>query len=217
MRYIEDKLESLDNYFVNKTSSEKWLIILILAGMIGYILYLYLFPYAEDRYNSSKLTQKQLQQKIAEEETYLHSITVNGDRNYYIKKFDREIAQKQKTIEDYQQRIALLDRNFQKLSEVLFNRHNWAIFLDSITSRAHANDVSILELQNHYVNDNKSFGHVLETGIKCKGKFQSIIAFINDLEQNKLVTDVYHTDIRLDPKRKTIVADLNVSVWGVNR
>ncbi len=217
MRYIEDKLENLDSYFANKSSSEKWLIILLVAGVVGYILYLYLFPYAEDRYKTSMLTQKRLHQKIAEEKTYLRSITVNGDRNFYIKKFDREIAQKKKAIKNYEKRIALLDQSFQKLSEVLFNRHNWAIFLDSITARAHANDVDILELQNHYVNDKKSFGHVLEMDIKCRGKFQSIMAFINDLEQNKLVTDVYKTDIRLDPETDTIVADLKVSVWGVNR
>ena len=217
MRYLEDKLENLDSYFANKSDSEKWLIIVLVAAVVGYILYLYLFPYAEDRYKSSLLTQKRLHQKIAEEQTYLRSITVNGDRNFYIKKFDREIAQKKKAIKNYEKRIALLDRSFQKLSEVLFNRHNWAIFLDSITARAHANDVDILELQNHYVDDKKSFGHVLEMDIKCRGKFQSIMAFINDLEQNKLVTDVYKTDIRLDPESGTIVADLKVSVWGVNR
>jgi hypothetical protein len=54
-------------------------------------------------------------------------------------------------------------------------------------------------------------------GIRCQGKFQSIMAFINDLEQNKLVTDVYSSDLSVDPKTKKVVADLNVSVWGVNR
>ena len=217
MRYIEDRLESLDNYFANKSESEKWLIILLLAGAVGYILYLYLFPYAESRYKSSLLTKTKLEKKIAEEQRYLRSITVNGDRNYYIKKYDREIAQKRKTIQSYEQKISLLNRSFEKLSEVLFNRKNWSIFLDSITARAHANDVELLELTNHYVTDKKSFGHVLEMGIRCQGKFQSIMAFMNDLEQNKLVTDIYRSDIHLDQNNSMIVADLNVSVWGVNR
>jgi lipopolysaccharide export LptBFGC system permease protein LptF len=217
MRYIEDKLEGLDSYFSNKSSSEKWMIILVLAGVIGYILYLYLYPYAESRYKNSLMTQKKLVKKIAEEKKYLGSITVNGDRNFYIRKYDREIAQKKKTIKSYQEKIALLNRSFEKLSEVLFNRKNWSIFLDSITLRAHANDVELLELTNHYVSGKQNFGHVLEMGIRCQGKFQSIMAFINDLEQNKLVTDVYQSDIQLDPENNTIVADLKVSVWGVNR
>jgi Tfp pilus assembly protein PilO len=207
----------MDQYFSTKSETEKWLIIILIASVVGYILYLYLFPYAEDRYNQSLMTQKRLQKKIAEEKTYLRSITVNGDRNFYVKKFDREIAKKKAAIKNYQERIALLDRSFQKLSEVLFNRENWSIFLDSITKRAHANGVKILDLTNRYINDKKNFGHVLEMGIKCEGKFQSIMSFINDLEQNKLVTDVYNTDLRVDPETNQLVADLNVSVWGVNR
>jgi hypothetical protein len=217
MRYVEDKLEELDNYFANKSSSEKWLIILLLAGVIGYILYLYLYPYAETRYKNSMMTQKKLVKKIAEEKRYLKSITVNGDRSFYIKKYDRDIAKRKKTIKLYQEKIALLNRSFQKLSEVLFNRKNWAIFLDSITARAHANDVELIELTNKYVTGEENFGHVLEMGIKCQGKFQNIMAFMNDLEQNKLVTDVYDSDIRLEPGRDAIMADLKVSVWGVNR
>jgi len=216
MKYLDDKLEGLDNYFANKSSSEKWLIILLLAAMVGYILYLYLYPYAESRYQSSLMTQKKLAKKIASEKSYLRSITVNGDRNFYIKKYDGDIAHKKKVIGDYEKKIALLNKSFEKLSEVLFNRKNWSIFLDSITARAHANDVEILELTNRYVHDKKRFGHVLEIGIRCEGKFQSIMAFMNDLEQNKLVTDIYHSDIYMDPKKNRVVADLNVSVWGVN-
>ncbi len=217
MRYIEDRLESLDNYFSNKSESEKWLIILLLAGVVGYILYLYLFPYAESRYKNSRMTQQRLEKRIAEEERYLRSITVNGDRNFYIKKYDRDIARKKQEIRSYEQKIARLNQSFSKLSEVLFNRKNWATFLNSITARARANDVELLELTNHYVHDKRSFGHVLEMGIRCEGAFQNIMAFINDLEQNKLVTDVYSSDLFVDPETKKVVADLNVSVWGVNR
>jgi len=217
MRYVEDKLEELDRYFSQKSEAEKWMIILLIAAVVGYILYLYLYPYAESKYNSALRTQKKLEKKIAEEKRYLRSITVNGDRNFYIKKYDREIAQKKKSIKGYEERIALLNRSFERLSEVLFNRKNWAIFLDSITRRAHANDVELQDLTNHYVRGKENFGHVLEMGIRCRGRFQNIMAFVNDLEQNKLVTDVYHSNIAPDPSGQTIQADLNVSVWGVNR
>jgi lipopolysaccharide export LptBFGC system permease protein LptF len=217
MRQLEDRLEKLDVYFSGKSDSEKWLIIVMLAAVVGYILYLYLFPYAESRYQSSLMNQKKLQKKIASEKSYLRSITVNGDRNFYVKKYDREIRQKKEQIKKYERKIALLNKSFEKLSEVLFNRKNWAIFLDSITNRAHANDVEILQLTNRYISDKRNFGHVLEIGIQCKGRFQSIMSFMNDLEQNKLVTDIYHSNIHFDDNKREIVADLNVSVWGVNR
>jgi len=217
MRLIEDKLEELDGYFAKKTSTEKWMIILIIAGLFGYIIYLYFYPYATSRYQSSLKTQKHLKKKLMEENTYLRSITINGDRNFYVKKYDREIRNKKARIKNYEKRIDLLNRNFEKLSEVLFNRKNWSLFLDSITDRAHVNDVELLEVTNRYVNAKESFGHVLEMGIRCKGKFQNILAFVNDLEQNKLVTDVYSSNVQYNQDDAKITADLNVSVWGVNR
>jgi len=217
MKQQENTLERLDGYFATKKESEKWLIIILISALVGYVLYLYLFPYAESKYKASLSTKKKLEKKIAEEKTYLRSITVNGDRNFYVKKYDRDIANRKNMIEAYNRRIALLNQSFQRLSEVLFNRKNWSKFLDSITERAHKNDVQVLEIRNKYVKGKANFGHVLEMQIRCAGKFQGILSFINDLEQNKLVTDVYKTDISVSPEHERIVADLKVSVWGVNR
>ncbi len=217
MKTQETFMERLDGYFGNKSQGEKWIIILLISGMVGYVLYLYLYPYAESKYKASLAQKTRLEKKIREEKTYLRSITVNGDRNFYIKKYDRDIANRKKLIEDYNRRIALLNQSFQRLSEVLFNKRNWSKFLDSITERAHKNDVKIVEIGNKYIYGKKNFGHVLEMGIRCKGQFQGILSFINDLEQNKLVTDVYHSTIQVAPDHQEIVADLNVSVWGVNR
>ena len=210
-------MEQLDSYFAGKSETEKWLIILVVSAMVGYILYLYLYPYAESKYKTSLTAQKRVKKKIAEERTYLRSITVNGDRNFYVRKYERDIAQRKKSVQEYHQTITLLDRSFQRLSEVLFNQENWSKFLDSITRRAEKNDVQILEIRNRYVNGKKNFGHVLEMEILCKGGFQGILAFLNDLEQNKLVTDVYSSDIKVAPDQQQIMADFKVSVWGVNR
>jgi tetratricopeptide (TPR) repeat protein len=218
MRGLEDKLDQLDEYFSSKSDSEKWMIILTVAAIVGYLLYIYLFPYAESRYQDSMMTMKSLQKKIAEDKRYLNSISGGtGDPNYSVKMKDRQISLLKKSIKNYQKKIALLDKNFEKLSEVLFNRTNWARFLDSITKRAHYNNVKVIYLKNRYVKGKENFGHVLELGIHCSGHFQNIAAFMNDLEQNKLVTDIYKSRIYMDENSSEIMADLNVSVWGVNR
>lgn len=217
MKNNESMMERLDAYFSKKSESEKWVIILGLSGAIAYILYLYLFPYAENRYKASLNKKKHLEKKVREEQTYLRSITVNGDRNFYVKKFDQDILERKKTIESYKKKIALLNRSFQRLSSVLFNQNNWSKFLDSIAQRAAKNDVQLLEIDNRYVTQKGNFGHVLEIGVRCEGPFQGILSFINDLEQNKLVTDVYQSEITLTPEHDKLVADLNISVWGVNR
>jgi len=104
------------------------------------------------------------------------------------------------------------------LSDLLFNKKSWSLFIDSITDRAAFNNVEIsLLANNHVVDNNNSFGHVLEVGLRCEGEFKSIVDFINDLEQNTLVTDIYHSEIYADANRSIIVSDINISVWGVNR
>jgi hypothetical protein len=36
------------------------------------------------------------------------------------------------------------------------------------------------------------------------------------LEQNTLVTDIYGTKFALDTGAEQVVADINISVWGIN-
>ncbi len=216
MRAIADKLEELDHYFENKKESEKWVMIGLVALVVGYLLYTYLFPYAQQKFNNTKVEKEQLARKIAEEKKYLHSITINGDRNYYIKKFNNDIKMRKRMIEEYNKKIALLDKNFQKLSEILFNKRNWAIFLESISNRATKNGVELITMTSEYVDQNRSFGHVLEMEIECNGLYGDILSFINDIEQSKLVTDVYYTNIAIDENSNIVSADINISVWGVN-
>jgi hypothetical protein len=99
---------------------------------------------------------------------------------------------------------------------MLFNQKSWSLFLDSITARAHERNVEVLTIQNHYVDSNGSFGHVLEVGLHCQGDYSSIVRFMNDLEQNTLVTDVYNSHIYTEENATQILADINISVWGVN-
>ena len=91
MKYIEDKLEDLDNIFASKKESEKWMIIIGIAGIIIYLTYVYLLPYAENLYNKSEHTKKKIEKNINKNISYLDSITLNGDIDFYIKKFDNDI------------------------------------------------------------------------------------------------------------------------------
>jgi len=216
MSYIADKLEAMDHYFEHKSESEKWIMIIFFAGAVGFLAYSYFFPYAKNLYEQSVLTHKAITKKIHEEKTYLNSISKNGDRNYKVSLYDNEIKVKSKNVTSYKTKITVIDKNLDKLSELLFNRKNWSHFLDSITHRAAANDIQINELTNKYVDSNGSFGHVLEIALKCEGGFKNILHFINDMEQNTLVTDIYSSNIYTDANKSTIVSDINISVWGIN-
>jgi len=217
MKFLEDKLEELDAYFAPKKESEKWLIILGIAGFITYMAYDYLLPYTEQLHKKSSVKLKAIEKSIKDNTTYLNSITVNGDRDYRVKMYTKEIATKKKRIEQMNKKINFIDKNLNKLSDMLFNQKNWSIFLNSITDKAEVQNVDLRYIENKYVDHNGSFGHVLEVGVGCKGDYKSIVKFMNELEQNVLVTDIYGTSLVMDNNSSKIIADINISVWGINR
>ncbi len=216
MKFLEDKLEALDAYFAPKKESEKWLLILGVAGIIAYIAYAYLLPYTEKMYNKSETSKKSIQKSIMNNNTYLNSITVSGDRNYYVKKFDNDIARKKANIVKINNNIKFIDGNLEKLSDMLFNQKSWSKFLNSITHKAEVQNVDLQYITNKYVDGNGSFGHVLEIAVGCKGEYKSIVKFINEIEQNVLVTDIYGTKLSCDENSSEVVGDINISVWGIN-
>ena len=216
MSYIADKLEATDAYFEHKNENEKWIMILLFAGAVAFLAYSYFYPYAKNLYDQSILNHKTISKKIFEEKTYLGSITKNGDREYKVKQYDQKIAAKKNTISSYNKRISVINGSLDKLSDLLFNQKSWSLFLDSITERASKNGIQINTLSNTYVDNNGSFGHVLEIGLNCEGDFKSIINFMNDIEQNTLVTDVFQSHVYTDANRSVVLSDINISVWGVN-
>jgi len=216
MKFIEDKLEELDIYFAPKKESEKWLLILGVAGIIAYLGYSLLLPYTEDLYNTSERTKKRIQKSIVDNNTYLNSITVGGDREYYVKKFDNDILRKKKNIVHINNKIKFIDSNLEKLSDMLFNQKSWSRFLNSITQKAEIHNVDLEYITNSYTDNNGSFGHVLEVGLGAKGNYKSIVKFMNELEQNVLVTDIFKTELILDNNSSDIKADIHISVWGIN-
>ena len=209
-------LNTLDDYFEGKSDNEKWMIILMIFVVIGYISYSLFYPYAEGEYNQSKKKTESLQRSIMNHKQYLQSITKNGDREFYIKKYSKEIDSTQKKIDITNDSINFISSNLDELKPLMFNKENWSIFLNSITDQAKVQAVNIDYIDNKYVDNNQSFGHVLEISVGCNGSYKQIVKFINQLERSILVTDIYATHIYLDKNSTTINADINISVWGVN-
>jgi len=217
MKYLEDKLEALDVYFAPKKESEKWVLILGIAAVIAYLGFELLLPYTEDRYKKSERSKESIQKSIKDNNIYLNSITVNGDREFYIKKFDNDIVVKKKEIVELTNKITFIDTNLEKLSDMLFNQKSWSKFLNSVTHKAEVQNVDLKYITNKYVNENTgNFGHVLEIGIGCKGPYKNIVKFMNELEQNVLVTDIFQSDLVADTNSSDTIADIQISVWGIN-
>ena len=216
MKMLEDKLEELDTYFAPKKESEKWLLILGVAGIIAYLGYSLLLPYTEELYEKSERTKKHVQKSIKSNTSYLNSITRNGDREFYVKKYTHEIILKNKKIVNLRDKTKFIDSNLEKLSDMLYNQKSWSKFLNSITQKAEIHNVDLEYIENTNMDNNGSFGHVLEIGIGAKGNYKNIVKFMNELEQNILVTDIFKTKFTLDNNTSAIKADIYISVWGIN-
>ncbi|KIM07937.1 MAG: hypothetical protein KU29_05720 [Sulfurovum sp. FS06-10] len=216
MKALVNILNALDEFFKGKSENEKWMILLMIFVVIGYLSYTLFLPYAQDAYNSSVRTKQQLQKSIATHNEYLSTITKNGDRDYYIKKYDHDIEGVKKQINITNDDINFISSNLDELSPLLFNKKSWSNFLNSITKEAKEQTVNINYIDNNYVDNNGSFGHILQIAVGCDGEYKNIIKFINRLEKNVLVTDIYGSHIYMDKNASTTFADINISVWGIN-
>ena len=209
-------LNSLDNFFEAKSENEKWMTILMIFIVIGYLAYSIFLPMAQEQYQQSDKKKIRLQQSIRKHKEYLQSITINGDKEFYVNKYTRDIKRIEKQIIEANHDINFISTSLEELSALLFNKESWSKFLNSITYQAKKQQVKIDYIENEYVDNNGSFGHVLQISIGCNGSYKGISKFINQLEKNVLVTDIYQSAIYLDQNDTTTSADINISVWGIN-
>jgi len=216
MKFIVNILNQLDEVFELKSENEKWMIIGLVALVIGYISYALFFPYAEEKYNTAQDKYEKLEKNINKNKLYLQSITEHGSIEFYINKFSKDIEKLDKKINDSTDRISFISTNLEKLSPLLFNKESWSKFLNSITKHAKNEKVNIDYIENNYVDNNGSFGHVLQIEVGCSGNYKQIVKFVNQLEKSVLITDIYGSHLYLDKNDTVVAADINISVWGVN-
>ena len=209
-------LNNLDEFFDAKSENEKWMLIGMVFVVIGYMSYSLFLPYAEEQYTQSVRKKEKLQKSIMSNKQYLQGITVGGDRDAYIKKYDKEIVGLKKSITTSHDEITFISASLEELSPLMFNKESWSRFLNSITKQAKVQNVKIDYIENTYVNNKGSFGHILQIAVGCNGSYKNIIKFFNKLEKNVLVTDIYGSSIYLNKEHTNVVADVNISVWGIN-
>ncbi len=216
MKLIKDKLEVIDIFFSSKKKSEKWLIILSIAGIIFYLCYAYLSPYTDKVYKKSEISKKSVEKRIANNNAYLKSITKKGDLDFHIKEFDHKIVTEKNTISDLNQKIEFVNKNLTQLPDMVFKQKNWSKFLDYLANEAKMQNIDMHSMKNRQIDNDGRFGPVLKVSIKCVGEYRDIIKFMNEIEQTDLLTDIDGTRLFSDMGMSNVVADINISVWGVN-
>jgi Tfp pilus assembly protein PilO len=208
-------LDKLDSYYNSRKPREVWMMVGLLATLSGYLLYTTIEPISTEYRERQEGKRRTLLKSIESSKSFLKSITVNGDREYYVKKYNKEIVKKKMTLNSYRRKMAKLDDALKNLQEILYTKDNWSKFLHGIVLKAKDNGLKVSSITNSKVKSEKSFGKVLDINVKAEGDYPNILAFINDVEQTELVTNLSLLSIKATDNKP--VADINFSVWGIKR
>jgi len=206
-------LDRLDNYYYSKKPNEVWLIVILVSVLIGYLIYTLLSPIASDYRESQESRNIELTNSIDEANSFLRSITVNGDRDYMVKQLNKKIVNKRVELNSYRTKLAKLTGAIKNLNGVLYTKDNWSKFLHNIAIKAKDNNLKVATISNEILDQNGTFGKVLDINIKCSGEYGDILSFMNDLEQTKLVANI--TNVKLKASDISPQADINLTVWGI--
>ncbi len=217
MKFIEDSLEALDKYFLKKKEHERWLIIFMGLSIIFYFSYSYYLPYSQDIYAKNKENKEKIQKDIVKYKAYLHSVSFQGNLNYYTQKLDENIRKKEKKILGLNNKIRYIDISVKELSHMSFHKKSWSSFLHFITSEAQESNLKLKKISSKYIVNKEKFGPVLEVNISSKGSYKSIITFMNTLEQHSLITNIDKSQLFLDTNTSKINANIKISVWGLKK
>ena len=206
-------VKKIDVFFQERKKSEKYLIYgTIFAGIIA-ISYQYLLPMSQKFLKIQKSNKEQIEAKLNIDKSYLQAMTVNGDKEYYVKFYRKKIDDEKKKFLHYADKKEYLDQKIKELSYLLYNKKRWASFLNSLTQKAYKNGVDITYISNRFLDITKNFGHVLEVEVGCSGDFKNLISYLNSIEQSDLVVDVYALRMA---DANPIQLQFKVSVWGIS-
>ncbi len=211
---IADTLGRLDAFFENKKTTESYLIMLLPVFVIGYIALEIVIPATTKMYTDSKQQYEKTVNSIQNLQATMDRLTVNGDKMYRVKVLEGEIDNLKESIASLNDGSDYIDSQMVKISDILFNKESWSEFIDSITQKAHDNDVKITSIDNRFIEGDGEFGHVLEIGIDCKADFNQMLNFLATIEQSQLLVDVYGMQLQAG---QTIGGAFKVSVWGFSQ
>jgi len=206
-------IDRLDRYYSSRKPSEVWLMVILVAVLFGYLLYTFLSPISSEYRAKEEGRYNQLTTNINSAENFLKSITVNGDKDYYVKDLTRKVVNKRVELNGIRAKLAKLDSAVKNLSKFLYNKDNWSKFLDNIAKKAKDNNLKVFNISNVVYDQNSSFGKVLDVNIKCKGEYGELLSFMNALEKSQLVSNVSYANIKAAPNKP--IADINLTVWGI--
>ena len=203
---IEDYLHKIDSSLKEKSEKDKKLTYIMVAAVIFGFAYLFWDSSAND-FMAVRKEITSIQKKIDADKSYL---TINPQS--VVVALDNDIKKNQALMVDYKDKNNYIKHKIETISALIYDERTWGNYINSIANDAKNYNIKILEFSNNYVENNESFGHMLDLNITLSGNYKNTLKFINSLEQSDLVVDIHNLNIKAQDKLKT---NLELSVWGI--
>lgn len=206
----ENYSEKIDNYFKDKKNSDKYVIYLAVGLILAALIYLLMYDEAEQYFNQNNNQFLQTQSKLTKRTNELTTLK----RENKVNRLQVDIKQQNTRLEELVYKDNYIKDKLTQLSYLLYNKKNWANFLDNLSKNAQSYKLEVDEISNK-INEAKKYTieKVLNVKMVLKGSFQNLIKFINSIEEQDLVVDVHKLDILKD--KNDVNTSLEIAVWGM--
>ncbi len=203
---IENTLQKIDNFFKNKSKKDTNMVFIMIVAVSFAAAYPF-YDLSLKEFNTTKEKVDALTVKINTDKAFLQA---NPEEK--VIQLDMAIKKAQSDLEANIEANKYIKEKIMTISSLIYNEKAWGEYLDSISINALKHNIKINYFGNKYVENNVSFGHVLDIDLNVSGKYADTINFMNSLEQSELVVDLH--DFNVTAKDK-LNSKLNISVWGI--
>lgn len=205
--------DRIDDYFREKKPKEAVLIGISIIALIGFLAYSYLFPASEKHLRTSQNNLNSIAQKLNEEISYLASMKVGENQKFHLQRLEQEIVQYNEHLIIAMRLNGYVNNKLKKLSYLLFDDKNWAIFLDSIATFGKKYNLDIIEISSEFTKPAiQKIDQILNIHVKTKGNYHSTMKFINAIEESRLIVDIHSIELK---GKRSIEGKMDIAVWGM--
>ena len=213
-------LDKIDSWFESKGNSANTYLFLALA-VAAALAYLALSTGSQEYFDNQESRLNKATQKLTEATSSLNSFGPLGDGTY------SQIKNKEVTLKGEQTRLnetidsnVYVDNKLREVSNVTYNRENWAEFLDSLTEMAVKSNVKVFAITSEEKNiDQKTLvlkpQAMLDVGVAMEGTYHNVLRYINAIEESKMIVDVNKLYVNKSSNDGKISGTIGISIWGV--
>lgn len=208
-------IDKIDDYFMTKSANEVSIIFFGTFAAVAFVIYMLFFDPSISSKTDAQTTYDSLKSRIFQADTTLANLAPNGDENFKINEELSRLNGLKTNLEDIRNTNIYFDKKLTEISYILFNEHNWANFLDGLSTLARDNGIKIISIANEFKNPTlQKIEQVLNISINLEGKFENILSYINAIEESKLIVDI--KKINLGPLQNgNLAGKIEISLWGM--